>query len=149
MYEYRNSKTASILVFIILISVDQFSKYIIRLRHLVDDGFYICNKNIAFGIPIPDFLFWLFWLLIVALLLIMLYEKYPIAASPVRKYDTLFIIIILAGAISNIIDRLFFGCVIDFIDLKFWPVFNLADIFITIGAIMLIYSLAFKKPLTR
>ena len=141
MYEYRNSKTAHILVFIILIAIDQFSKYIIRLRWLADGGFYICNKNIAFGIQIPDFLFWVFWLLAIGLLLVALYKKYFIPVSPAGKHDTLSIMLILSGAVSNIIDRLTYGCVIDFIDLHFWPVFNLADVFITMGAIMLIYRM--------
>ena len=54
------------------------------------------------------------------------------------KIQNFFILLILAGAISNIIDRFYFGCVIDFIDLKIWPVFNLADIFISVGAIAII-----------
>ncbi|EKE21105.1 MAG: hypothetical protein ACD_7C00351G0001, partial [uncultured bacterium] len=41
-------------------------------------------------------------------------------------------------------DRYNYGCVIDFIDLKFFPVFNLADIFITIGAIIIIMK-SFKS----
>ena len=52
-------------------------------------------------------------------------------------HNTCPIILILSGAVSNLIDRLRFSCVIDFIDLKFWPVFNLADTFITIGGIMI------------
>lgn len=47
---------------------------------------------------------------------------------------------ILNGAISNGLDRFFLGCVIDFIDLTIWPVFNLADVFITIGGILIIIA---------
>jgi len=39
------------------------------------------------------------------------------------------------------IDRLFFGCVTDFIDLRIWPVFNFADIYITIGAMALLMEI--------
>lgn len=55
-----------------------------------------------------------------------------------NNQDNILIILILSGAFSNIIDRLTFGCVTDFIDLKFWPVFNLADIFIVLGAVFLL-----------
>lgn len=44
---------------------------------------------------------------------------------------------ILGGAAGNLIDRLFYGHVVDFIDLRVWPVFNVADSFITIGAVVL------------
>jgi len=53
--------------------------------------------------------------------------------------------LILAGAISNLIDRLRVGAVIDFLDFRIWPVFNIADSAITIGAILLAYSILFKK----
>lgn len=48
------------------------------------------------------------------------------------------LVFILAGAVGNLIDRLRFGEVIDFLDLRFWPVFNLADVSITVGAGMII-----------
>lgn len=54
------------------------------------------------------------------------------------------ILFILGGAISNIIDRTMSGCVIDIIDLKLWPVFNLADTFIVIGAIIIVLA-AFRN----
>lgn len=47
--------------------------------------------------------------------------------------------LILGGAAGNLIDRLRFGYVIDFIDLHFWPVFNVADSCITIGAALLFF----------
>jgi signal peptidase II len=51
---------------------------------------------------------------------------------------------ILAGAIGNLIDRLVLGYVIDFIDLHYqtfyWPVFNVADILISLGVVLLIFA---------
>ncbi len=52
---------------------------------------------------------------------------------------------ILAGALGNLIDRLFLGYVIDFLDFRIWPVFNVADSAITVGAILLGYSILKKK----
>ena len=52
--------------------------------------------------------------------------------------------ILLAGAIGNLIDRFLLGFVIDFIDLHYqdfyWPVFNVADVLISLGVILLIFS---------
>jgi signal peptidase II len=47
----------------------------------------------------------------------------------------------LGGAMGNLIDRLLYGHVIDFIDFKFWPVFNLADTSIVLGVALLAYAL--------
>ncbi|MBF0479418.1 MAG: signal peptidase II [Candidatus Omnitrophica bacterium] len=46
--------------------------------------------------------------------------------------------LILGGAIGNLIDRIFYGYVIDFIDFRVWPVFNIADSAITIGAVIIV-----------
>lgn len=46
--------------------------------------------------------------------------------------------LILGGAIGNLIDRIFLGYVIDFIDFRIWPVFNIADSAITIGAAIIL-----------
>jgi len=48
--------------------------------------------------------------------------------------------LIIGGAVGNFIDRLQFGFVIDFIDFRIWPVFNIADSAITVGAIILIIT---------
>ncbi|HCX13118.1 MAG TPA: signal peptidase II [Gammaproteobacteria bacterium] len=52
--------------------------------------------------------------------------------------------ILLAGAVGNLIDRFFLGFVIDFIDLHYqtfyWPIFNVADILISTGVVLLIFS---------
>ncbi len=49
--------------------------------------------------------------------------------------------LILAGAVGNLIDRVFLGYVIDFLDFRVWPVFNIADSAITCGAVLLGWSL--------
>jgi signal peptidase II len=114
-------------LFIVLIAIDQLSKYLIR--HF--GGFYVCNPNISWGISVPRYFFWILWLAITAFMSFLLFRKKII-------HNSYFILFILAGAIANIIDRFRFGCVIDFIDLQFWPVFNLADVFIVSGAVYLL-----------
>jgi signal peptidase II len=51
------------------------------------------------------------------------------------------LVLVLGGAIGNLIDRIRVGYVIDFIDLRWWPVFNIADSAITIGVIWLLLPL--------
>ena len=57
--------------------------------------------------------------------------------------------LISAGALGNAIDRVYFGGVIDFIDFFIynfhWPAFNFADIFITIGVVLLLFDNIFNK----
>ncbi|MCX6763646.1 MAG: signal peptidase II [Candidatus Moranbacteria bacterium] len=146
MFKYK--KIFLGLFFLLLIAADQASKYIIRHS----GGFYICNKNIAFGINIPPFLFWILWSsIIIFILLIASNLKFVIGNWGIKTSNYLptgqagkllitnySLILILSGAISNLIDRLYYGCITDFIDLKFWPVFNLADSFIVIGIFLLI-----------
>lgn len=49
--------------------------------------------------------------------------------------------LILGGTVGNLMDRLFFGHVIDYIDVMFWPTFNLSDLALTSGALLLIVYL--------
>lgn len=56
--------------------------------------------------------------------------------------------LILGGAVGNLIDRLRFGFVIDFLDLRIWPVFNIADSVITLAALVLSWELIFNKNVT-
>ena len=147
MYELRKKIIYSFLI-LVLIFLDQSVKYEIRTQ----GGFYICNKNLAFSLS-PLLLFSL--LAVFLSVLLALNFKFSIFSFQsifnlkfsISNYPPAILlasILIFAGAISNIIDRLRHGCVTDFIDLHVWPVFNLADVYITIGAIMIIYDL-FKK----
>lgn len=97
-------------------------------------GFYICNHNIAFSLSVYPWLFWIIWLIMIGLVVIFLYKK-------AHNRYAFWLTLILAGAVANVLDRIFLGCVIDFIDLKFWPVFNLADIYITIGVSVIMVNM--------
>ena len=52
--------------------------------------------------------------------------------------------LILGGAIGNVLDRIFYGAVVDFIDVHYetwhWPAFNLADSAISVGAVLIVWS---------
>jgi len=52
--------------------------------------------------------------------------------------------LLAGGAIGNLIDRVRLGAVIDYLDLRVWPVFNLADVAITVGAALLILTFAVR-----
>ncbi len=55
------------------------------------------------------------------------------------------LVLILAGTAGNLIDRIRLGYVIDFLDLRVWPVFNVADSALTIGAVLLVWRVLFHK----
>jgi signal peptidase II len=57
--------------------------------------------------------------------------------------------LVAAGAIGNLIDRLTRGTVVDFVDFRYWPSFNVADSAISIGAILLLLSSWREKPRER
>ncbi len=48
------------------------------------------------------------------------------------------LLLLVSGIIGNFLDRVFRGYVVDFIDLKFWPVFNFADAYLFVGVAMII-----------
>lgn len=51
------------------------------------------------------------------------------------------LVLVTAGAIGNLYDRLAFGYVVDFLDFRVWPVFNVADSCVTVGACLLAWGL--------
>jgi len=53
--------------------------------------------------------------------------------------------LVLGGAIGNLIDRTVYGYVVDFIDLRVWPVFNMADAAITIGVLWLLIPAVLQR----
>lgn len=125
----RLERTTLFAFFTLLLIIDQFTKYLIRQF----GGFYICNEGIAFGINLPSIIR---WPIIIGILFFLSF----LVLRHKSKNSALAFILIISGALSNILDRLVHGCVIDFIKLQVWPIFNFADVFITIGVIILIFQ---------
>jgi signal peptidase II len=125
----KNSRAyfASVATLFILIAIDQFTKYLVQKSKL---SFY-CNQDLAFSISINSYIFIPIWIFIVALISIHIFRE--IKNNGRFGWPVFFPVLVLAGALSNFIDRIVHGCVIDFINLEFFPSFNLADMFISIG----------------
>ena len=97
---------------------------------------YLENTGTSFGLFKNNNLLFVFITLIVIGLILYNYKK--------EKNFQLGFDFILAGAFGNLVNRLVYGYVVDFIDFKIWPVFNLADTFIVVGVLYCIYF-SFKK----
>ncbi len=134
MINHRRIRT--VLLALGLISSDQLIKYFIRQS----DGFYICNYGIAFGIKISEIFFWTLIAIIFFGMFYFLKNKNNFLIIKNFRYE---IILIISGAVSNIIDRITLGCVVDFIDIKIinYPVFNLADSFIFVGTALIFWKI--------
>lgn len=86
------------------------------------------------------------WLFVLLSLLAVGGIVYFFSKEELNLWPQIFLALILAGAIGNLVDRVIFGKVTDFIEFSFWPTFNLADSFITIGVLsMAIYLILIKK----
>jgi signal peptidase II len=144
-------KATLCLIVIALVSAsDQLSKLWIRTHLALWESLpltdrlslsYIGNPGSAFGL-FANKTFLLIIISIAALLFILLFLRY---LSPATTLSIVSIGLILGGAVGNLIDRLRFGYVIDFIDIRLWgnfhwPAFNIADAAITVGVFVLIYS---------
>jgi signal peptidase II len=105
---------------------------------------YVENPWIAFSIKIP-----LFFLKILTIILIFWIFYYYLTSEKKKekKIIDFSFSLILAWAIWNAIERIFNDKVIDFIWIKYFSIFNLADSFITIWAILYLYSLYNNKKL--
>ena len=99
----------------------------------------IWNEGIAFGIFSAIHGYWYNLLTITIVLIAIIILIMSIRQDGIQKY---FLLMIFGGALGNLYDRIFFKAVPDFIDLHVgdfhWFIFNIADIFITFGVIMLI-----------
>jgi len=94
---------------------------------------YVQNTGAAFGMMQGGNLFFI----LIALLIIgyiLKSWKELCAYGPLVKWG---VVLILSGALGNLYDRITLGFVVDFIDLRVWPVFNAADSFITVGGVLL------------
>ena len=138
-----------ILIFFFLIFCDLVSKYLVKnnliLNHSIElnsffDLVYVQNYGVSFGILSGLISHWFLILIGLFVTLLVVYLMF----TSNKNSERLAYFIIIIGAISNILDRTINTYVVDFISIHYnelyWPAFNFADIYITIGIIMLIIS---------
>ena len=139
----------NLLILISIIFADLFTKYIISKIVVLNkiheiliffDIVNIHNRGISFGL-FDKVLSSSFILFVVGLSIVILSYWYFISDKKIEKLGLIFI---LSGAMGNFIDRLINGYVIDFISIHYknyyWPAFNIADMSITLGIILIIIS---------
>ncbi len=135
-----------------VVAADQYTKFLtlanIDLYEKVDfiPGFlgltYIQNTGAAFSSFEGQI--WLFVVIFAALTVAILWEYFK-SPMPFTKFERWCIAAIYAGGLGNMIDRVRFGYVVDMIETLFmnFPVFNVADCFITCGCFAMMFSLFF------
>jgi len=133
----------------IVIGLDQLSKYLVRAnmyegQSVPEHGFfrinYGTNTGGVFGL-FSNQTFLITVAAVVSVVVIILYSRHKMAQSMLVKVS---LGMILGGSIGNLIDRIRFGAVTDFIDVGAWPVFNLADSAIDIGVVLLVIYILFR-----
>ena len=140
---------AAFLFFGVLV-LDQLVKGLIQVSYLPGESTpviggifhitYVLNPGAAFGLLENQT--WFFILSAVAISVAFLWHY------PRLKKECGFLhygcVALVAGAMGNLIDRMKTGLVVDFLDFRIWPVFNLADIAIVLGVVSMVYAILFK-----
>ena len=146
-----------LIIALIIFLIDRLSKYYIlniaEVEGSVDifvnsylNIYLIWNTGIGFGLLSFDksLIYNLITSLIIVINILIIYMI--IKTNDIRSY---FLVFVLGGSLGNLFDRLYYSAVPDFIDINYkefhWFIFNVADIFITIGVICLIYDEVFLE----
>ena len=131
------------IISLIVIIIDRILKvlvtnnFVLNVRNKIIDGFFYItnchNEGAAFSLFSGNVLFLIFITLIV---LFLIYRS--INKENVNKIGILAYGLLLGGILGNLFDRIVRGFVIDYINVSFFSIFNLADIAITFGVVLLI-----------
>ena len=151
-------KRASLLVtdfmlFVILVIADQLTKHlaVVRLKNQAAYNLingilefnYLENRGAAFGVLQNQKYFFVFVALIFLGVIVFVLIKVPTQ----KKYYSLNILLVMiaAGAVGNMIDRVRYDYVVDFIYLVCiqFPIFNMADIYVTTATVILVFQILF------
>jgi len=136
---------------LLIVAADQLTKWWIRSnlalwQSIPDSGFFqithVRNTGAAFGL-FPDQSFLLTIVASVGVVLLLVYVLFIHRRFPYLHNlpGRLALGLLLGGTTGNLIDRLRFGYVTDFISVGIWPDFNIADSAVTVGSIIIAYCL--------
>tara|TARA_Y100000817_G_scaffold289213_1_gene259014 strand:+ start:49 stop:525 length:477 start_codon:yes stop_codon:yes gene_type:complete len=146
-----------IIIIVAIIALDQWSKWAIKTsfnlyqsKPVIQDLLhftYVTNDGMAFGLSFPGgkHVLLIMTILLTGFIVGFLWKEKN--GHPLIKYG---LALILSGAIGNLIDRLLYGKVVDFLDLMIgnfhWYIFNIADSSVTIGMILFIIHSIYIEP---
>lgn len=107
---------------------------------------YIHNEGAAFGLHVGEHSSLVFLILAVAASALVLYLY--LTTSSGERLQRIALALILGGALGNIIDRIRWNMVVDFVQVgvggHYWPIFNVADSAVTVGALLLAWAYLFR-----
>ena len=148
----------------LIILLDQLSKWVVLKSIGFGETIYVApfwNWVLAFN-PGAAFSFladqpgWQRWLFSALALAVSGWLAFMLRQHPQQKLLSLALALVMGGALGNVIDRIRFGAVVDFIQWHaagyYWPAFNVADSAITIGAVLLVIeqlTATKKKEISR
>lgn len=154
----------NLLIFIlgaaVIVALDQITKSAITSRFTLHEVFsvipgffnlvYVMNPGAAFGfLADASETFRYVFFTGVTVLAAGLITYYLVKSNPRNLLLAVCLTLIFGGALGNLIDRLRFGAVVDFLDVYIgtahWPAFNVADSAITVGAILLIWEMIVNR----
>ena len=150
-----------IIIIVSIIALDQWSKWAIKTsfnlyqsKPVIQDLLhftYVTNDGMAFGLSFPGgkHVLLIMTILLTGFIIGFLWKEKN--GHPLIKYG---LALILSGAIGNLIDRMLYGKVVDFLDLMIgnfhWYIFNIADSSVTIGMILfIIHSIYIEQKKTN
>lgn len=151
-FKLQISNIAWLIVTAMFFILDRYLKYLITniqpsqpqkiINNLLTFNF-VPNDRIAFSLPISGL--WLNFAIITIIITILIYLFSNLKS--LAKIEIIAIFGLILGATSNLLDRLKYGYVIDYLDLRWFTIFNLADVLISLNIFILIfYLLKIKKP---
>ena len=136
----------------VIIVLDQLTKHVVARTFAVGEAVtvtpflnlvFVYNTGAAFSF-LSDQPGWQRWFFIMIALAASAWIVYLLRRYPHARLFALALALVLAGALGNVIDRIFYGAVVDFLDFHaygyHWPAFNVADSAITCGAALLIWD---------
>lgn len=150
MMNFIENNLALALVSVTIIIVERLVKFYVTENLRIGEAVPVLgsvlsitrSENVGAGFGVLPGQRWIFvaaativFLLIIYFYSQIIYDRFLVFASA----------FILGGTVGNMMDRLFFGRVIDYIGLSFWPTFNLSDVSLTTGVILLLFYMYYWK----
>lgn len=145
---------------LIVVVLDQLSKWVVLNHIQFGETLYVApfwnwvltfNPGAAFSF-LADQPGWQRWVFSVLALVVSGWIALELRRHPEQQRLALALTLVMGGALGNVIDRIRFGAVVDFIQWHvagyYWPAFNVADSAITLGAVLMVWASLFAKKET-